>query len=163
MCHRAGNETQVTGSPINTALKFPSSSLQQFPGVTFAGNGGCSPHSNNDYLALRTFVVPTLEVEVPAIRCYRQTADGSDALPSTVTYLDLPVRGPSTCVSTPGHSCTHPCCMPRPMAAYRHHADIYLHVRCLCMPQLQHRTRTSFCGGPKPKERGAAGADAQLT
>jgi hypothetical protein len=87
----AGNQTQVTGAAIGAALKFPSASLQQFPGVTFAGNGGCSPHSNNDYLALRSFVVPALEVEVPAIRWYRQTADGSDSAPSSVTYLDLPV------------------------------------------------------------------------
>ena len=82
----------MTGSAIGASLKFPSTSLQQFPGVTFAGNGGCSPHSNKDYLALRTFLVPTLETEGPAIRWYRQTSDGSDTIPSVATYLDLQVR-----------------------------------------------------------------------
>ena len=53
-CCRAGNQTQVTGSPIGAVLKFPSSSLQQFAGVTFAGNTGCSPHAPKDYLAVTT-------------------------------------------------------------------------------------------------------------
>lgn len=44
-----------------------------------------------DSLAIHSFVVPTLEVEGPAIRTYRDTGDGAYPLPMKVIYLDLQV------------------------------------------------------------------------
>ena len=56
----------MAGTSITAALKYPSSSLQQYQGITFAGNTGCSPHAPKDYLA------------VNALRCFSECNEKSN-------------------------------------------------------------------------------------
>ncbi|CAL8464903.1 g4438 [Coccomyxa elongata] len=85
-----GNSTQVTGKPLDVSnLHFKGASLTQFPGVTFTGNQPCSPHGYQDSLAIYKMVVPTLEINEPAIRTWRQIGDSYSPMPQKVMYFDL--------------------------------------------------------------------------
>ena len=93
MLNFAGNSTQFTAVPLDmTGLHFRGARLDAFPGITISGNTGCSPHSQMDFLAVRTFVVPTLETERTAIRTWRATGDMAYSTPDRVIYLDLQVN-----------------------------------------------------------------------
>ena len=55
---------QVNGIPLDTSgFRFNGAPLNEYPGVTFQINIGCSPSAPNDNLAVRTLTVPALDYE----------------------------------------------------------------------------------------------------
>ena len=81
---------QASGKPLDTTdFKFKGAALDAYPDTTFQINTGCSPSAPNDNLAVRTLVVPVLEVEGPAIRTWRQGGRTPAAIaPASVIYLE---------------------------------------------------------------------------
>ncbi len=84
---------QASGKPLDTTdFNFKGAAFDAYPDTTFQINTGCSPSAPYDNLAVRTLIVPVLEVEGPAIRTWRQGGRSPAAVaPASVIYLELKV------------------------------------------------------------------------
>ncbi|CAL8464922.1 g4457 [Coccomyxa elongata] len=85
-----GGYDQTNGIALDTSgFRFNGAPLNEYPGVTFQINTGCSPSAPNDNLAVRTLTVPALEYEGPALRTWRQGGRSpAAATPQSAIYLE---------------------------------------------------------------------------
>ncbi|BDA50525.1 hypothetical protein COCOBI_16-2010 [Coccomyxa sp. Obi] len=85
-----GGNDQAKGDALDTSgFRFNGGPLNEYPGVTFRINTGCSPSAPYDNLAVRTLTVPALDYEGPALRTWRQGGRSPAAVtPQSAIYLE---------------------------------------------------------------------------
>lgn len=85
-----GGREQASVNALDTSgFRFTGAPLNEYPGVTFQINTGCSPSAPNDNLAVRTLTVPALDYEGPALRTWRQGGRSPAAVtPQSAIYLE---------------------------------------------------------------------------